>query len=245
MQLTAENYYSPEANMEFLSISQYKEFMKCEAAAMARLRGEYEPPMTRALLVGSFVDAYFEGTLDRFQKEHPTIFTRKNELRAEFRKANEIINRVKNDERFMEFMSGEKQKIMTAEMFGVKWKIKVDSFVDGKCIVDLKTAANFQTLPRFRYDLQGAVYQAACEANGYGRLPFFLAVSTKERVPDFDIFQIPQSVLDLALREIEQNMPHFISVKVGLEEPNACGVCDYCKSVKKASIRNYIELLNE
>ena len=243
MQLTSENYYSPEANMEYWSISQYKEFMRCPAAAMARLRGEYEPQMTRALLVGSFVDAYFEGTLDRFQKEHPTIFTRKNELRAEFRKANEIIKRVKADERFMEFMSGEKQKIMTAEMFGVKWKIKVDSFVEGKCIVDLKTAANFQTLPRFRYDLQGAVYQAVCEANGYGRLPFFLAVATKERVPDFDIFQIPQSVLDMALREIEQNMPHFIAVKSGLEEPHYCGVCDYCKSVKKASIRNYIELL--
>ena len=245
MKLDETNYYSQQANIVYWSVSQYKDFMKCEATAMARLRGEYEPPMTKALLVGQFVDCYFEGTLDRFKKEHPTIFTRKNELRAEFRKANEIIKRVSTDERFMEFMSGEKQKIMTAEMFGVKWKIKVDSFVEGKCIVDLKTAANFHTLTRFRYDLQGAVYQAVCEANGYGRLPFFLAVATKERVPDFDIFQIPQSVLDMALREIEQNMPHFIAVKSGLEEPNYCGVCDYCKSVKKASIRNYIELLND
>ena len=242
-QLSEVNYYSKEANENWWSVSQYKSLTKCEAAAMARLRWEYEPPITRALLVGTFVDAYFDGTLDHFQKEHPSIFTRKNELRAEFRKANEIINRVKTDERFMEFMSGEKQKILTAEMFDVNWKIKMDSFVEGKCIVDLKTAANFQTLPRFRYDLQGAVYQAVCEANGYGRLPFFLAVATKERVPDFDIFQIPQSVLDLALREIGENMPHFIAVKEGLEEPHACGVCDYCKSVKKARIRNYIELL--
>ena len=33
--LTAENYYSPEANMRFMSASQFKAFRKCEAAAMA------------------------------------------------------------------------------------------------------------------------------------------------------------------------------------------------------------------
>lgn len=39
----------------------------------------------------------------------------------------------------MQFMSGEKQVIMTAEMFGAKWKIKIDSYHPGRCIVDLKT----------------------------------------------------------------------------------------------------------
>lgn len=61
MNLTNANYYSLEANREFMSVSQLKSFLKCEAAAMAELRGEYTRPTTTALLVGSFVDAWFEG----------------------------------------------------------------------------------------------------------------------------------------------------------------------------------------
>lgn len=64
LKLTAENYYSPEANREYMSASQIKQFMKCPAAAMAELRGEYERPTTSALLIGSYVDACFEGTLE-------------------------------------------------------------------------------------------------------------------------------------------------------------------------------------
>ena len=76
-------------------------------------------------------------------------------------------------------------------------------------------------------------------------LPFYLAVATKERVPDVDIFQMPQSTLDLALKEMEENMPRFLAVKAGMEPPRYCGKCDYCKSIKAARIRNYNELLED
>ena len=243
MKLTEDKYYGQTASEQYFSVSQYKDFMKCEAAALARIRGEYTPPPTRAMLVGSFVDAFFEGTLDRFKRENPAIFTRKSELKAEFRKANEIIGRIKADPLFMQFMSGEKQKILTFEMFGVQWKMKMDSFSEGICITDLKVVANFRNLAIFRYDLQGAVYQKGAEICGYGRLPFYLAVATKERVPNLDIFQIPQSTIDMALREVGENIERFSDVKRGLVEPEYCGVCDYCKSVKQARIRNYNELL--
>lgn len=241
--LTASNYYSVAANQKYFSVSQYKDFMKCEAMAMAKIKGEYIEPVTRPLLIGAFVDTYFEGTLDSFMKENPAIFTLKNELRAEFRKANEIIARIKADELFMKFLGGEKQKILTFNLFGVPWKIKIDSFLPEICITDLKTAANFRTLPYFRYDLQGTVYQYGVEANGYGRLPFYLAVATKERIPNLDIFQVPQSTLDMALKEIGDKLPRFIDIKDGIEVPEYCGVCDYCKKIKKARIRNYNELL--
>ena len=111
MELNQNNYYSAEADSKYFSVSQYKDFMKCEAMAMAKIRGEYKPEMTKAMLTGSFVDSYFEGTLDAFMKEHPAVFTRKQELRSEFKKANEIISRIQGDETFMRFMSGEKQQI--------------------------------------------------------------------------------------------------------------------------------------
>ncbi len=243
--LTADNYYFPEQNNRFFSVSQYKDFKKCEAMAMAKLRGEYKQQMTKPLLIGSFVDSYFEGTLTEFMKENPELFTRKNELRSEFRKANEIIGRVKTDPLFMKFMSGDKQKILTFELFGVPWKMKMDSYLKGVCITDLKVVANFKTLPLWRYDLQGAVYQAGVEAVTSERLPFYLAVATKERVTDLDIFQIPQSTLDMALSEIEDHINHYNDVKQGVTPPEYCGHCDYCKSVKAAIIRNYNELLLE
>ena len=59
--LTAENYYSPEMNWRYMSASQFKAFKRCEAAAMAELRGELERKETTALLVGSYVDSYFSG----------------------------------------------------------------------------------------------------------------------------------------------------------------------------------------
>lgn len=244
MKLSDDAYYGKEANQAFFSVSQYKDFCKCEAMAMAKIRGEFEQKQTKAMLIGTLVDRWFEGTLDKLREESPNIFyCRNGALRADFRKADEIIKRVQRDERFMQYMSGEKQKILTFEMFGVPWKMKMDSFVEGICITDLKVVQNFKSLAFWRYDLQGSVYQAGVEACGYGRLPFYLAAATKEAVTNFDIFQIDQPILDAAIVDIKNRIPRFIAVKSGSEKPNYCGVCDYCKSVKKAGLRWYSELL--
>ena len=243
MQINQENYYSEDVNREYFSVSQYKSFMNCEARAMAEISGEYERPVTKALLVGSFVDRYFEGTLDSFMKENPGIYTRRRELRADFKRANQIIEIVKTDPKFMDSMSGEKQKIFTFEMFGVPWKIKLDSYNPGKAITDLKVVARMDKLPQWRYDIQGAVYQKGVEICTGDRLPFYLAVVTKEKVLDRDIWQIPQSTLDFALRQVEENIGRYVDIKEGRIEPEHCGRCDYCKSIKKARVRNYNELL--
>lgn len=243
MLLNDSNYYSDEANRGFFSVSQFKSFMSCEARAIAELNGEYKRPVTRALLVGSFVDHYFEGTLDDFMKENPAIFTRKHELRAEFKRANEIIKTVKEDVKFMDSLSGEKQRIFTFDLFGVPWKAKLDSYNPGKAITDLKVVARMYKLPQWRYDIQGAIYQKGVEIVTGEKLPFYLAVVTKEKVMDRDIWQVPQSTLDMALRQVEENIGRYADIKAGLIEPVHCGKCDYCKSIKQASVRNYNELL--
>ena len=144
MVLTAENYYSQEANEEYMSVSQFKDFcgtygkMPCEFTAMEKLKGRWEEPKSKALMVGSYVDSYFEGTLDKFKAENPDLFKRDGTLKAEFVKADEIIQRIERDDYFMKFMSGKKQVIMTGELFGTKWKIKMDSYIPDIAIVDLK-----------------------------------------------------------------------------------------------------------
>ena len=152
MELSAENYYSQEANLEYMSVSQFKDFagtygkMQCEFYGMEKLAGRWEDEETTALLVGSYVDAYFEGSLEKFKKEHPALFKKDGGLKADYVKADEIIARIERDEYFMRCMSGQKQVIMTGEMFGTTWKIKMDSYLPGSAIVDLKVMASITDL---------------------------------------------------------------------------------------------------
>lgn len=92
MELTAENYYSPEANAEYMSVSQFKSFagtdgkLACEAEAMAELRGEWEMKKTTALMVGSYVDSYLRVRLMITRSVHRSFSHRKERLELNIRK---------------------------------------------------------------------------------------------------------------------------------------------------------------
>ena len=234
MILTNENYYSDIANREYISVSQYKQFMKCEAAAMAQIKGEWEQPKTTALLVGSYVDAWFEGTLDEFKWATPEIFTKSGRLKAEFVQAEEIIDFLQKDPLFMEYMGGKKQMIRTGELFGAKWKIKIDSLLPDK-IVDLKVMRSMERImgksfvEHWGYDLQMAIY-AAIEGHD---LETYLAVATKQSPPDKEIIEIPKWRREELLGEVQKRVPRILELKTGAAEPVRCGVCDYCRATKK------------
>lgn len=233
MRLTEENYYSREANLEYLSVSQYKDFQKCEAMAMATIRGEWGRPTTTALLVGSYVDSWFEGTLDAFCATHPEIYKKGGILKADFIQAEELIAFVQRDPMFMEYMSGKKQVILTSELFGAKWKIKIDSYHPDK-IVDLKVMRSMERVAGksfveyWGYDLQMAVYPAV-EGND---LESYLAVVTKQDPPDKEIIHIPKWRRIELLEEVERNTPRILAVKSGQVPPQRCGVCEYCRATK-------------
>lgn len=91
--VTPENYYSPEMNMAYMGSTQFKAFERCEAAALAELKGEYRPPSSAALLVGGYIDAWFSGELPLYQAQHPEIFKRDGTLKAEYVKATEVVAR--------------------------------------------------------------------------------------------------------------------------------------------------------
>ena len=249
MELTAENYYGEEANREYLSVSQFKDFAgtygrpSCEYSALEKMYGRWTQKPTKPMLIGSYVDSYFEGPEShrKFREETPEIFTQKGELRAEYKNADNVIARIKRDKYFMKFLSGEKQKIMTAELFGCKWKIKMDSYIEGVAIVDLKIMSSIRKqewvkdlgyldfVRYFGYDVQGAVYQKVVEINTGKKLPFYIAAATKEDEPDIAIIQVTQNYLDEALVLVEYNTPRILSLKSGETEPDKCDVCDCCK----------------
>lgn len=245
MKLTQRNYFSRKANKEFMSVSQFKSFERCQHAALAEIKGKFEREQTTALMVGSYVDAYFEGTLDKFTQQNPDIFKRDGSLKAEYVQADAIIERIHRDKLLMHYLSGEKQVIMTGEICGVPIKIKIDSLLPDK-IVDLKIMRDFEnvhhaekgSLPFFEgwgYDLQGAVYQEIVRQNTGETLPFYLALATKEKVPDIDIIHMNRKSLDFALEHFKANVELYDAIKKGIIEPERCGKCDYCKETKVLS----------
>lgn len=235
------NYFSKNNNLKYCGSSQFKSFMKCPAMAMAELNGEWEREESTALLVGSYVDAYFEGTLDAFKMEHPEIFKKDGTLKSEYARAEEIIARVSKDELFMRYMSGAKQVVKTGEICGVPFKIKMDSYHKGKAIVDLKIIRDFETLWNdencaredfihyWGYDYQAAIYQAV-EGN---KLPFYICAATKEANTDFAVIQIPQDWIDSAMSVIEYQIGTIDAYKRGEIEAPRCEKCAYCRQTKK------------
>lgn len=245
MTLTTNNYYSSEANSTYWSVSLFKAFDKCEASGLAQVKGEYERESTDALLFGSYVDAYFSNDLDEFiKRDGDKIFKRNGDLYAKFEHANTVIDAIEAQPLMMDFLTGDKQVMRTAELFGVPWKIKMDVF-NGERIVDLKCVRDFEPLYKegsgrvswiefWGYDIQGAIYQKI-EQLSSGRdkpLPFYIVAVTKEKVPDIAVIQIPQHVLDAALAIVEAKIDEFDLIKIGEIKPKRCEKCDYCKSTK-------------
>lgn len=148
--LDESTYYSLEADMKWCSASQFKDFVGvlfipgCEARTMAKLKGEYKPEVTNALLIGSILDALWENDdpeyiAARFPECVSTRGATKGQLKSEFQSAITMYQRTLREKKFCIYMSGNKQTIMTGIIADLPFKIKIDSYIEGKAIVDLKT----------------------------------------------------------------------------------------------------------
>ena len=267
MKLTSKNYYGAKANKEFMSVSQFKQFKRCEAMALAELKGEYERPKSKALLLGSFVDEMLTGTkrsqikfvydnfFELFQKSSKLcklddagrktfvtdffadLFNADNKPYAEIVQALETIEKIKKQPLMMEHFKSKHQTIMTGEIAGVPFKIKMDNYkpgefiADGKYMASLRSPNLFEPMVKYwQYDLQGAVYQEIVYQNTGKRLPFYLDIATKETPSHLAVAEIKQYDLDEALEIVKALVPRFQAIKKGEIEPNRCDEydCNYC-----------------
>lgn len=243
MKLNESNYFSVEADRMYMSNSQFKSFMRCHAAALAELRGDYQHERSSAMMIGSYVDEALTGDLERFKAENPELFKKDGSLKSDYVHADTMIARCRRDKLFMEYLDGEHQVIMTGAISDVPFKIKIDCLHPDK-IVDLKTTKSFDSVydpdecgrvpwfMEYNYALQAAVYQEIVYQNTDKRLPFYLAAVTKEKSPDIQIVEIVQEDIDIQMKKVLELAPLFNAVKLGIVEPTECGTCDYCKSVK-------------
>ena len=272
LKLTDANYYSQEANWQYMSASQFKSFKKCERAALAELLGVWGRKESLALLVGSYVDAYFSNELEQFKADHPEIFKKDGTLKADFEKAHTICERLNQDELARLLLSGKHQTIKTGKIAGVPYKAKFDSLLTarqveaickkfpeirnlvpfgGPMIVDLKCMKDFEPV----WDEDAAERVSFIEYWGYdiqgaiyqkldGRLaPFVIVGATKEAATNIDAFYIPDEDLAFALSEVEALSPRYDAIKRGEIEPEGCGKCAYCRSAKRlSSIKHYQDI---
>lgn len=255
--LNDDNYFSLEAEKEYCGSTQYKNFMGCpikpgcEERAIKTINGEYEPETTKALLMGSILDALWENDdpeyiLERFPDCVSSRGTTKGQLKSEYQSVIQLYQMTLKQEKFCAYMSGIKQQIMTGIIEGLPFKIKIDSYIPGKAIVDLKTT---QTLDRtfryyipdsgerlpfyiaYGYDIQLAIYREIVRQNTGENLNCYLAVADKKPHPICDVIEMPQKLLDEALERIKGNCETIIMLKNGEVEPTRCehSECDYCR----------------
>jgi len=228
-----------------MSVSQFKAFQKCEAAALAEIKGEYVPERGRALLLGSYVDEMLTGTKesqDKFVEENRAeLFKKNGEPYADVAQADEAISCVKRQPLMMKYLSGEHQVVMTGEIEGVPVKGKFDSYKAGEFIADLKYLKDFRSpnffenaISYYGYDMQLAVYRELAKQNGAKTLPCYLVIVTKQTPPDVAVAEVNEFDLDMALAKFKGSVRCFQGIKDGKIPPERCEShdCAYCRATK-------------
>ena len=236
--LTNDNYYE---NKEYMSASQFKDFLKCEAYALAKIKGEWIEETSNAFLVGGYVDAYFSKELENFKLKHTELFNKDGSLKATYKIAEEVIKRIEQDDYMMHLLRGQTQLVQTGTISGVPFKIKMDSVLDDT-IVDQKIMKDTKDVwdngykafwEMYGYDIQLAIYQYIHAQNEGVMKACKLAVATKESSPELAVYRFSQKTLNNALEIVKNQAPRYHEIKLGLIEPVGCGKCAYCRSKLK------------
>lgn len=256
LDLLGDDYYSPESATRYWSVSQFKDFKKCQAQAVAKLAGEWQESSDKtALIVGNYVHSYFESQeahTAHIEQYSDVMISKsgksKGDLKAPYKAADTMIMALENDEQFMNYYQGEKEVAATGFIDGVEFKGKIDCLnIDKGYFVDIKTTrfpidetiwspefgARLRWFEEYGYVLQMAVYQELLRQT-YNKtfLPIIYAV-TKEDVPDTRAIAFKsKEKLNYELGELSLLIKQFDDVKKGILKPESCGHCDFCKSNK-------------
>lgn len=220
MELTRDNYYSLEADREYMSCSQYQGFLECEAKQLAKLQGRWTDEPSEAFAVGNYFHTYFEGpeAHEQFVKENADlIFLKQTKAEAEqgirrkrapFEQADKMIQTAESDELIKSLieMPGENEKIMTGKLFGVPWRVRLDKYVpNGRMIIDWKTCASITELrwseelhekvtfiDAYGYMMRAAVYsEIEKQFAGTDLDPHFIIVAiSKQDYPDKEVVSL-------------------------------------------------------
>ena len=250
MVLNQENYYSKEADMEYMSVSQWKLFNECEAKALAIIEGREDATYKDSFLEGQLFEAIVTGGKELFISKHPELISTRGatagQLKSEFKKVITSAEKF-NEQNFFKniIQKCDKQVILTGEICDVKVKCALDLFdketnsiYDIKCMKDFKETWDKSEkcykpwYYTYNYVLQLAVYRELVRQNFGEPKEIGLIAATKEDVPDITANSFSSDLLDIELETFKNNIKRYDNIKKGIEIPLACNCCDYCKKIK-------------
>jgi hypothetical protein len=120
----------------------------------------------------------------------------------------------------------------------------MDVYIANRAIVDLKVMKSIREtfyvkdrgrisfVEYYGYDTQAAIYQNLVEINTGKKLPFLIAVASKEEETDIEVIGFDQPYLDMVLQGVFLNIGRIHDLKQGRVIPTRCGSCDYCHATK-------------
>jgi len=247
MEITKDNYYSLEADLSTMSVSQYKLWLKCEKQALVKIRGEFKVSESDAFLLGKYVHSWSEGTLEKFKEENPSLYSSqgktKGQLKSAFKVAENMVKTLEEDKACMRFLSGEKEVIIQGELFGIKWRGMVDVLnLEKGFFSDLKTTQDIHKkyggltfIEQYGYVEQMAIYRELIKQQfNVDLVPYIVAVE-KNEIPNKAIIRVDERYTEPKLEEIEYNLERIKAVKEGLEPPLGCNECEYCRKTNKVT----------
>lgn len=258
MHLTNENYFSKEADIEYMSVSQWKLFNECETKALATIQGQEDATYKEAFLEGQLFEELVSGDAKLFIAQHPELMSTRGatagQLKSSYAKVVNAAERFNSQKFFTDIIQKcEKQTIITGKICDIKIKCKLDLFdkktnsiYDIKCMKDFKETWDKSEkcykpwYYTYNYVLQLAVYRELVKQNFGEPKEIGLLAATKEEIPDIQALSFDFSLLDIELEEFKNNIKRYDNIKKGIETPVACTLCSYCKEHKV--INNFKEV---
>lgn len=235
--------FSPEDGRALLLGSYVDEMLTGTKSSQAKFIAEnYTELFQKSSKIVTAMDR-LETTTERkeFVSVCNELFHINNKPFADIVKANDAIERVKEQPLMMKYLSGGHQSIMTGEIEGVPVKGKFDSYKPGEFIADLKYLKDFRSpnmfenaISYYSYDMQLAVYRELVKQNTGLVLPCYLVIVTKQDPPDVAVVEISDFDLNNALDDFKKYIKHFQEIKEGKISPHRCEStdCPYCRATR-------------
>lgn len=249
MILTPDNYHSEEARALWISSSDVKQAMQCEAMWAAQDQGKYRRPEgTAAFAYGHLFEEALTGNAETYIAQHPELTvtrgTRKGELYAEYAGALPLAAAVRRSAYLAELIDRcRKQVILTGELCGLPVRAMMDLVDEDGSIYDIKSAKDFREAwdndrqayldwwAVWKYPVQLWIYREIARQNGL-TVPHVGLIAGCKCNFDVQAIRFSEETLQAAQADTEYTMRRMAAIRKG-EPPEECGQCAWCLSQKQ------------
>lgn len=249
MILTPENYHSDEARAAYISSSDIKLAMRCEAMWAAQDKGQYRRPEgTAAFAYGHLFEEALTGNAETYITQHPELTLsrgpRKGELYAEYSGAIDLAAAVRRSSFLANLIDRcRKQVILTGELCGLPVRVMMDLVDEDESIYDIKSAKDFRTVwdddrqeymdwwAVWKYPVQLWVYREVARQNGL-TVPHVGLIAGSKSNMDIQAIRFSEETMTAAQTDAEHTIRRMADIRNGAK-PDECGRCEWCLSQKK------------